>query len=221
MYVSIDTTLQPTPGAVTLPVIYEEVQAAEAEAYDSDAPISPTIAAAVKQYTPLPGGGFRSLQSLLALLCVPATRGRSQRMLDLIEANNIDWPTAFERTAENSQADSGQGKRTRAYERIKKARQRVINAAHATADATAGTAASFVISGLSPSLLATCVTQADAWMEENKAPGPALRAIAARLVNEAAIDDTLALQRTVNAVLREAALRFASLHAHQENSDSA
>lgn len=171
----------------------------------------PTLTDAVRQVAPQPGGGFMSLKNLLSLLCIPATVGRSQRMLEMISTKGIDWATAFADTREDKQAESGGGKRTRAYERVKKARQRLVNALDTQVDLPAGCTVKTIVGALSSQFVADCAQEALGWNENGKSPGPLLRSLAGRLVAEACIADEAALSQGANAILREAVLRFVAL----------
>lgn len=70
---------------------------------------TPTFNAAVKQFAPMPGGGFMSLQDLLLLLCIPATVGRASQMLEMIRTQGVDWKKAFASTVEDKQSRLGGG----------------------------------------------------------------------------------------------------------------
>lgn len=139
-------------------------------------------------------------------------------MLEIIRTQGVDWETAFASTSEDIHADSGGGKRTRAYERVKKARQRLVNASYTHVDLPVGCAAETIwgeqetiFGALSSQFVADCAQEALGLNENGKSPGPLLRALAARLVAEACIADEAALSLAAKFVLREAALRFIAL----------
>jgi hypothetical protein len=202
---------------VSFAMIYAAIQASEADPYHLDilratgAPWPQTLADAVRQHAPLAGGGFMSLQGLLTLLCVPATVGRAHRMLDMVRSKGFDWQTAFVNTREDKQAESGGGKRTRAYERVKKARQRLINGVENPMDSLTKSNMSDFANALSPQDLTACVHEAFAWHDKGELPDGVLCALTAQFVAEAGIDSLSSLSQAANAVLREAALRFVAL----------
>lgn len=186
------------------------------QSWESDAELVPTLTAAIKQFVPLPEGGFMSLQNFLLLMCIPATVGRANRMLEIVRTQNIDWRTAFAKTSEERQAQSGGGKRTRTYERVKKARQRIINASTSPIDLPRDSNVSTLVKSLPSPLVADCVVDVIGWLDHGKPPGALLHSLAYRLVAEACIGDGAALSHAANTILREAALRFVALESVQQ-----
>jgi hypothetical protein len=226
MVIQLNTTMFENTVKVSFEKIYSALQNSEADyharqnsktdshaeqPYDPDPEWVPTLTAAVKQFAPLAGGGFMSLQNLLSLMCIPATVGRSSRMLEMLRTQSIDWQTAFANTSEDRQAESGGGKRTRAYERVKKARQRLVNASDTHINLLAESTVSTIVQSLPSPFVADCALNALDWCDNGKSPGPLLCLLAGRLVSEAYIADEAALSQAANTILREAALRFIAL----------
>ena len=226
MVIQLNTTMFENKVNVSFERIYSAIQNSEADYHarqnseadsnaeqscDSDPELVPTLTAAVKQFVPLPGGGFMSLQNFLSLMCIPATVGRSSRMLEMIRTESIDWQTAFANTSEDRQTGTGGGMRTRAYERVKKARQRLVNASYTHVDLPAEPTASTIVQSLPSPFVADCAKDALDWCENDKSPGPLLHSLAGRLVSEACVADEAALSQAANTILREAALRFIAL----------